>query len=326
MNVFRTDGWVKTAQGPAVPGAQIYVCTQPANIAALPPTPLANIFSDPQGLVPITQPIITDGFGHYDFYAAAGVYTTIVGLGGLIQQVYPDQSIGGAGSSGGTALILETNGTPNGDQLLQNLIAGANVTLTDDDAGNITVSSTGGAVFTTPGGAYFWGPGIMGPLTGSGASNLAFSGNTVYAYKFLLQSQFSISKCSYIWTNNFFGGQTLSFAIYDANGNKVLDSGAFDLSLAADTVHTKSIVPVTLGPGIYYFAQAADASGLTGPSINLFASPTGPDMAKLGNAVSANLATSSQARAAGVMPNTLGTLTAVSDVTTISVAVPLFTS
>lgn len=149
-NVFRTDGWVKSAQGPAVPGAQVYVCLQPANIASLPPTPLANIFSDVNGLVPLSQPIITDGFGHYDFYAAANVYTVIVGLGGLIQQVYPDQSVGGAsgtsGGGGGTALNLQVNGTSNVNQLLLNLVGKNGVAVAD--AGNGTINITG-SVFQT---------------------------------------------------------------------------------------------------------------------------------------------------------------------------------
>jgi hypothetical protein len=99
---FRSDGWVKAVTGQAVPGAQIYVCTQPANVAFSPPTPLASIFSDPNGLVPITQPILTDGFGHYDFYVLPGTYTVVVALGNVIQQVYPDQSIGVSGGGGGT--------------------------------------------------------------------------------------------------------------------------------------------------------------------------------------------------------------------------------
>lgn len=151
-NYFRTDGWVKSTLGPAVPGAQIYVCTQPANIAALPPSPLATIFSDVNGLVPITQPIITDGFGHYDFYAAAGVYTIVVGLGGVVQQVYTDQSVGGAsgtsGAGGGTALVLQVNGTTTTNQLLLNLAGQGSVVTADAGGGTINIT---GPVFQTSG-------------------------------------------------------------------------------------------------------------------------------------------------------------------------------
>lgn len=45
---------------------------------------------------------------------------------------------------GGSALDLETNGTPNGDQTLLNLIAGPGMSITDDGFGGITFESTGG--------------------------------------------------------------------------------------------------------------------------------------------------------------------------------------
>lgn len=113
-NYFRNDGFVKSTLGPAVPGAQIFVCDQPANIpaglsAVAPnPTPLATIYSDPDGLVPITQPILTDGFGHYDFYVLPGTYDVSVYLGGKLQQEYPDQSIGVSSLSARTAAIPYT--------------------------------------------------------------------------------------------------------------------------------------------------------------------------------------------------------------------------
>jgi len=41
-----------------------------------------------------------------------------------------------------SGLALETNGTPNGDQTLLNLVAGTNMTITDDGLGNITFDAT----------------------------------------------------------------------------------------------------------------------------------------------------------------------------------------
>lgn len=167
MNYFRMDGWVKSAVGPAVAGAQIYVCLQPANVAGLPPTPLANIFSDPQGLVPRTQPMLTDGYGHYDFYAQAGVYTVVVGLGGVIQQVYPDQSIGG-GSSGGTALALSVNGTPNANQFALNLAGQGSVTVADVGNGTVTITGAASGLIL---GSIQWTPALSGSVTWIGAGD-----------------------------------------------------------------------------------------------------------------------------------------------------------
>ena len=106
---FRSDGWVKSALGVAVPGAQVFVVQQPANVptglsSQIPtPTPLQQVYSDPNGLVPVTQPIITDGFGHYDFYVLPGTYTVAVYLSGMLQQFYADQTIGL--SAGGSSLV-----------------------------------------------------------------------------------------------------------------------------------------------------------------------------------------------------------------------------
>ena len=155
-NYFRADGWVKAANGQAIAGAQIYVCSpQPANVGTVPPSPLATIYSDPLGADPITQPIIADGFGHYDFYAPAMLYTLVIVNTGIEQVYYPDQSLGNIGTSGsGTALVLENNGTANGSQLLLNLVAGNGITVADDGVGDITISATssgGGALKKWPG-------------------------------------------------------------------------------------------------------------------------------------------------------------------------------
>lgn len=44
----------------------------------------------------------------------------------------------------GGGLDLEVNGTPNGDQTLLNLVAGTNITLTDDGIGSVTIDASGG--------------------------------------------------------------------------------------------------------------------------------------------------------------------------------------
>lgn len=151
---FRSDGWVKATTGAAIPGAQIYVATQPANVAFAPPTPLATIYSDPDGLVPITQPILTDGFGHYDFYVLPGTYSVVVALGGIIQQVYPDQSIGVSGGGGGTVssvgltadpgAILAVSGSPitsSGTLALSFPVQAANKALMGPSSGPAAVPS-----------------------------------------------------------------------------------------------------------------------------------------------------------------------------------------
>jgi hypothetical protein len=103
------------------------------------------IYSD-EGLTPITQPVLTDGFGHYDFYVLPGLYTLAVYYGNALQQVYVDQSIGGIGSAGGTSILLSTDSTPNFDQSALNLIAGVGISLFSDNLGNTTITGSGSRI------------------------------------------------------------------------------------------------------------------------------------------------------------------------------------
>src|ERR1700685_2976425 len=152
LNFYRSDGWVKLVSGVAVPGAQVYILNQPANVTppitpprTLPvpfvPNPQVQVYSD-AGFTPITQPIITDGFGHYDFYVLPGLYTVAIFTGGKLSQFYIDQTIGNVGSGGNGAVLLETNGSPNFNQGILNLNQGANVILTPDNFGNVTIATS----------------------------------------------------------------------------------------------------------------------------------------------------------------------------------------
>ena len=138
MSVFRRDEFVRSVQGQSVPGAEVFVCTQPANATAFPPTPLASIFSDPAGTIPIIQPVITDGFGHCAFYVVAGTYTVVVANNNVIQQIYPDQLIG---SNGVGSVSFETNGIANTDQALLNLKDGTEITVTSDGIGGVVIDT-----------------------------------------------------------------------------------------------------------------------------------------------------------------------------------------
>src|SRR6185295_816080 len=140
MAYFRSDGWIRSVAGSSVSGAQVYVCSQPADESTLPPTPLADIFSDPNGVVPILQPVLTDGFGHYDFYVLPGFYTIVVAHGGETQQIYPDQPIGVAGGAVST-LVLQVNGVENLNQNLLNFKNTATITVVDNGDGSLSFTN-----------------------------------------------------------------------------------------------------------------------------------------------------------------------------------------
>lgn len=52
---------------------------------------------------------------------------------------------GGSGGGAGSSVTLKTNDTNNGSQSILNLKQGANVTITDDGVGGVTINSTGGS-------------------------------------------------------------------------------------------------------------------------------------------------------------------------------------
>lgn len=317
---YRYDTWVKSATGPAVAGAQIYVCTQPANTASVPPSPLAAIYSDSGGLVPITQPIITDGFGHADFYALPGLYTVIVALSGVIQSIYPDQSVGGVGTSGGGgggtggSLSLQTNGVANSNQLIENLIAGTGITLTSDGSGGTTITNSSPAsTFNVTGLGWFTGPGLNGTAMGSSFNSQItnFPANTVVVEQFILTSSWTLSACAYQLSGVGSAGNKFNFGIYNSVGSKLIDC-QFDAHIS--TLQSVVISPaVTLPPGVYYFAAASTEALATGPHVQWSAATIQQNLNAI-NAKGKLIATAANSASAGVLPSTLGALTAITSV------------
>ena len=308
-NYFRSDGWVKTTLGPAIPGAQVFVCTQPANTNSAPPSPLANIYADNAGLVPIAQPMLTDGFGHYDFYAEAGVYTLVIAYAGTIQEVYPDQSVGAVGSGGGGALTLEANGEALPNQVLLNFYSSdATVTFTADEDGDggLNLQAKGGGQFSTTGQVGFWGPGIISALgTSSSGGSVSTTANQITVFQFVLESTWTLSSAS-VYVENAVSGQTMNFGFYTLAGDLLLDTGP--ISIAATGLVKATFTPVKLPAGVYYFAQSATNSA----SIRIFAFPSASEQETIMNQAGNYLAVAQAANptVAGVMPATLGTLTA----------------
>lgn len=147
---YRADGWVKSVQGQAIAGAQIFVCLQPADFAFLPPTPLASIFSDPQGFSPVAQPLITDGFGHYEYYAASNTpYTEVVVNGGRVQVAYQDQVPMGATLGATSGTVTNTSGPLTAGQLVLGN-GGEDIMTGPVFPGDATKFLNGAGAFTTP--------------------------------------------------------------------------------------------------------------------------------------------------------------------------------
>ncbi len=223
---------------------------------------------------------------------------------------------------------FEVGGTHLTSQAVVNFQAGSGIGITNPSAGNVAIANTApGGSFSTATQAYMWGPGFTQIPTGSGTTTISPFGRILNVFKFVLPVSMTLRSCSYYWTNTI-GSTGLNFGIYDVNGNLLIDSGSFDVSTNANSVQTLNFSAVTLPPGVYYFAQACDNSGLSAPNTSYLAVISGSVMAKLSNAVAHNVATAANLKTAGpagVLPSTLGMLTDVSDVTTQSIAMPLWT-
>jgi hypothetical protein len=140
MSLGRDDRFVTDALGRALAGAQVYWCQpQPASTVNNPPSPLASIFTDSTGDTPLTQPVLTDGFGHADAYLDGTQPFTIViwhPLFGSNPLVLPDQFVAQVGGS--QTALTPFSGT------LQGALNGSNTVFTLTNGGtpipNITPS------------------------------------------------------------------------------------------------------------------------------------------------------------------------------------------
>lgn len=83
-------------------------------------------------------------------------------------------------ATGGSGVTLETNGVANGSQTLLNLVAGTNITLTDNGSGSITITASGSGG-GTPGGLnaqiQYNNAGAFGGITGATTDGSAVSLN-----------------------------------------------------------------------------------------------------------------------------------------------------
>ena len=99
------------------------------------------------------------------------------------------------------SLLLEVNGAAASSQTVQNLEAGANITITDEGSGNIQIAASGGGASFDGNGAYFVGPGLtdLAELYITDTVNVATfnsSANAVQVYLFQLDAEYTISKVS----------------------------------------------------------------------------------------------------------------------------------
>ena len=210
--------------------------------------------------------------------------------------------------AGPSSIIFENNGVLNSSQTTLNLEnTDGSIVITDEGSGtlNLQAVTTG---FSTTGYGGFWSAGFpmmsMYVNNFTGGDIVSTAVNQVIVWQFLLETPITIrnlSSCVYSGS----AGATVNFGIYNAAGNKLIDSGALSIAITNAQLSV-SIAPVVLPAGTYYFAASQSTSSgqvLAFDLYNIAALTTvsaGGSVAKIG--VAAN------ATSLGVMPSTLGAI------------------
>ena len=162
------------------------------------------------------------------------------------------------------------------------------------------------ASITTAGVGGFWVPTVFDPEDASGAAVIAAGANTVYVHQFVLPYFSTVSKATIEVTT----GQASTNAvigIYDANKNKLIDSGA--ISVASVAFVQASFTEYTLKPGVYFYAWSCDGTTAQGRWLNTDLGSSAAAFMNQGTAT--RVGTAANAMAALVLPATLGTITTV---------------
>jgi hypothetical protein len=138
---------LQTALGQAVAGAEVYILSQPANLSTL--TPQAQVYADPLGNVPLTQPLFTDGLGEFIAYLEPGIYTVVYISEICGQLVYADQNISVGGGTPGSATFDEIG---SGTNTIATMVVGSGASLAPSGTGRVKATDIDGVQVTgTPG-------------------------------------------------------------------------------------------------------------------------------------------------------------------------------
>lgn len=171
-------------------------------------------------------------------------------------------------------------------------------------SGGGTASGAAIAIVNTAGAGGFFTPTVFVPEDASVASNFSAVADQVRVTQFVLPFRATITKVT-VEVTTLQAGKIATLGIYDPSGNKLIDSGTFDVGSTGFKQNTFS--SATLQPDTYYFAWCCDGiSAQTRYVVTALGTSAG---GFTGQGTARRRGTAANAMVAGVLPTTLGTIT-----------------
>lgn len=167
-----------------------------------------------------------------------------------------------------------------------------------------TASTPAAATVDTADQGFFWGVNINHPIVTTTSAAVLGSNDQVKVKQFVLPFRVVVGLISFDVTT-LEAATNGGLGLYDAGGSLVVETGAIDVSSTG--IQQITISPTsTLEPGVYFLAYTADGTTARFRGIN-----TGSNTDNLLNAGSvAKAGRAANSSSSGVLPATLGTITA----------------
>lgn len=168
------------------------------------------------------------------------------------------------------------SGNPPTTGVIGNVGSTANLTFTDNNVAPTTISCVGaldcsptvnasgsiGSALNSVDKGYFVSTGLLsGANVSTGTNTPVSSSGDVRVVQFFLPVAMTVGRVTITVSAAGAASSTVTVGIYDANGNKLFDSGGVGFNGASVATQTLTITPFTLVPGVYYFAQSASSAG-----------------------------------------------------------------
>lgn len=248
-NYYTVTGYTQNGQRAWGPNVQQVTGAGPFNLSSWVPSSLTNWTPTPVVVKLQTNEVANGSQLLLDLHAGTNISLT-------------DNGSGQVTIATPTQIALETNGTPNASQSILNLQGSSNITILDNGSGNVSISgATGVPSFTTAGQGCFWGGQGLWPV-GGGPINAGNASGAVYVIQTILLFQITVRKFTVDFQNSNLGNFWTG-GLYDITGNtKLIDSGQISEASGGLKVVTLGS-PVTLQPGMYWFAYGHSNPGMS---------------------------------------------------------------